>query len=80
MTPGAVAAILYARARMCDPSFQLESELAPGGGCYIVTASWCVTYASDSRTFSAILAIDVPDVVKLLKNALASLGRRKGMS
>ncbi len=80
MSPGAVAAILYSRARLADRTFMLESEEAPDGGCYIVTASWCVTYGSDSRTFSAILALGIEDVVKLLRHSLASIGRGGGRS
>ncbi len=80
MSPGAVAAILYSRARLADRTFMVESEELPDGGAYLVTASWCATYGSDSRTFSSILALDVPDLVTLLKHALASIGRRGGRS
>lgn len=78
MTPGAVACVLYARARACDPTFALESE--ENEGCYIVTASWRAHAPDPNRTYSSILALDVPDVVKLLKHALAALGRRGGRS
>ncbi len=77
MTPGAVAAILYSRCRSCDPTFLLESEYSPDEECvtcFIVTASW--QHHDGGRTYSAQLAIDVPDVVILLRRSLASLDQR----
>lgn len=73
MTPGAVAAILYSRCRRCDETFELESEPAPGGGCFILAASW---RSANGRTYSAALAIDVGDVGPFLRQCLTSLDRR----
>ncbi len=70
MSPGAVAAILYARCRLALRDFQLESEMAPSGRCFIATASWS-HWDGGSRTYSAILALDVPDVAKLMGHVLA---------
>jgi hypothetical protein len=93
VSPGAEAAILYARCRLALHGFQLESEAAENpeehvdrfGGislrfqtCFLVTASWLVAYGSDSRTFTALLVIDVRDLVKLLRHCLARAAATRG--
>lgn len=74
MTPGAVAAVLYSRCRRSLYGFHLESEPTSQDGCFIVTASWVARYGSDSRTYSSILAIGVPDLAKLFQHILARAG------
>ena len=71
MTPGAVACILYTRLRTIDPTFQIDSQESDTPGCYIVSADWRTGYGTQ-RTYSSILAVGIPDVVKLLRHALAT--------
>ncbi len=77
MTPGAVAAILYARCRACDSTFEIECEPASyedgSPDCFVVSASW---RSENGRTFSASLAIDEADVANFLDRCLESLDRR----
>ena len=74
-SPERAACALYARIRDMDHTFFLEGEPCPGSdACFIVTGSWRAGgWGSDSRTYSAQLAIDARDLVTLLRHILARM-------